>query len=103
MRIDVGVYTPFQVNLTNYDFTGREKVILTIKNFPDTLQPVIIEREYTESKLYEDVITPEESMKLRDKAAYDFDEVLTDGKRYKLCDNIPITLRKGCGQCQMKL
>ena len=101
MRIDIGVYTPFTVDLTNFDFTGRDKVILTIKNYPDGAQPIIAEREYHESKLYGDVITPEESVKLRDGAVYDLDEVTTDGKRYKLCDNRPITLRKACGQCQI--
>lgn len=103
MRIDVGVYTPITVDLSNYKFEGREKVILTIKNFPDYAQPVIAEREYTEAKVYSDAITPEESMKLRNGAVYDLDEITTDGKRYKLCDNKPITLRKACGQCQMKL
>ena len=101
MRIDVGVYTPILVNLTGFDFAGRSKVILTIKNHPDTAQPILVEREYTESKLYNEVITPEESCKLREGAVYDFDEVLTDGTRFKICDNKPITLRKGCGHCQM--
>lgn len=101
MRIDVGVYTPFRVNLTEFDFTGRSKVILTIKNHPDTAVPVIVEREYTEAKAYDDVITPEESIKLRDGAMYDFDEVMEDGRRYKICDNHSVVLRRGCGKCPM--
>jgi hypothetical protein len=101
MTIDVGVYTSFRVDLSEFDFNGRTKVILTIRNRPDEAHPVVAEREYTEAKLYDDVITPEESVKLFKGAVYDFDEVLTDGKRYKICDNKPITLRKGCGRCQM--
>lgn len=102
MRIDVGVYTPIKVDLSEFNFSGRTKVILTIKNHPDVAVPIIAEREFTTAEIYDVLITPEESIKLRDGAMYDFDEVLDDGTRYKLCDNRPITLRKGCGQCQMK-
>lgn len=102
MRIDVGVHTAFRVNLSEFDFNGRDKVVLTIKNYPDGAVPVLIQREYTESKIYDDVITPEESLKLREGAVYDLDEVLTDGKWFKLCDNKIINLRRGCGRCQTK-
>lgn len=103
MRIDIGVYTPVQINLSNFDFTNVEKVILTIKNAPDIGQPIVAEREYLTAKVYDDVITPEESVLIRKGAVYDFDMIMTDGKRYKICDNRTIEIRRGCGHCQMKL
>lgn len=100
ITIDVGVYTALLVDLTEFEFDGVEKVIMTIKNFPETTLPVIVEREYTEAKVYADAITPEESLKLRYGAVYDFNKVLTDGKRYKVGSNGKIELRTGCGQWQ---
>ena len=99
IRIDVGVYTALEIDLTGFDFTGISKVIMTAKNSPVQTSEVLFEREYTEAKVYTEFITPEESKKLVDGAVYDFNKELTDGRRLKIGDNGKIELRRGCGQC----
>jgi lysyl-tRNA synthetase class II len=97
IRIDVGVYTALEIDLSGFDFTGVEKVILTAKNSPVEKSDVLFEREYTEAKVYTEYITPEESMKLVDGAVYDFNKELVNGKRLKMGDNGKIELRRGVG------
>lgn len=97
IRIDVGVCTVLNVNLSNVDFTGIEKIIFTAKNFPTVDSPVIIEREFTEPKKYRVLVKPEESLKLTHTAEFDFNKVLVDGTRHKMDDNGKIVLRKGVG------
>jgi hypothetical protein len=99
IRIDVGVYTALEIDLSGFDFTGVEKLILTAKNSPVATSAVVFEREYTEAKVYTEYITPEESRKLVNGAVYDFNKVLINGTRLKMGDNGKIELRKGCGQC----
>ena len=99
IRIDLGVYTSLSVDLSNYDFNGIEKVILTVKNKPDVNLPAIIEREFTESKLYNVVFTPEESLQVKMGAVYDFTKVLVDGTRHKEGDNGKVILRAAVGDC----
>ena len=98
IRIDVGVHTALEIDLTGFDFTGIKRLILTVKNSPVETSPVLIEREYTEAKVYTEYITPEESKKIVNGAVYDFNKELVDGKRLKMGDNGKIELRKGCGQ-----
>ena len=98
IRIDVGVYTALEIDLTGFDFTGVKKLIMTAKNRPEKAAKVLFEREYTEAKVYTEYITPEESEKIADDAVYDFVKELTDGKRLKMGDNGKIELRRGCGQ-----
>ena len=98
IRIDVGVYTALEIDLTGFDFTGVEKLIMTAKNSPVETSEVLFKREYTEAKVYTEFITPEESKKIVDGAVYDFVKVLVDGKCLKMSDNGKIELRKGCGQ-----
>ena len=97
IRIDVGVYTALEIDLSGFDFTGIEKLIMTVKNSPVETSAVLFEREFAEPKVYTEYITPEESLKLVHGALYDFNKVLVDGKRLKLGDNGKIELRKGCG------
>lgn len=99
IRIDAGVHTALLVDLTEFDFTDVEKVILTIKNSTEVNAPALIEREFTEPKIYNEIITPQESLLLCRTAVYDFNKVLTDGTRYKVGDNGKIDLRDGCGTC----
>jgi hypothetical protein len=98
IRIDVGVYTALEIDLSGFDFTGVKKLILTAKNRPEKNSKVLFEREYTEAKVYTEFITPEESEKIIDNAVYDFVKELNDGKRLKVGDNGKIELRRGCGQ-----
>lgn len=98
IRIDVGVYTALEIDLSGFDFTGVKKLILTAKNRPEKNSKVLFEREYTEAKVYTEFITPEESEKIVDNAVYDFVKELNDGKRLKVGDNGKIELRRGCGQ-----
>lgn len=97
IRIDVGVYTALDIDLSAFDFTGVEKVIFTVKNYPTPQAPEVIEREFTEQGVHEAVITPEESLALKTTAEYDFSAVLADGKRYKVTDNGKVVLRKAVG------
>lgn len=98
IRIDVGVYTALEIDLTGFDFTGVNKLIMTAKNRPEKAMKVLFEREFTEAKVYTEYITPEESEKIVDGAVYDFVMELADGKRLKVGDNGKIELRRGCGQ-----
>lgn len=94
--VDIGVYTSLEVDLSEFDFTGVSKVILTVKNF---LSPLIaLEREFSTPEIHVITITPEESKLLRPDAEYDFDIITTEGKRFKNGDNGKIILRKGCGE-----
>ena len=99
IRIDVGVHTVISVNLADIDFTGIDKVILTVKNFASYKAEVIIEREFTTAEIHEVTIEPEESIKLKENAVYDFDKVLADGTRQKMTDNGRVVLRRGVGDC----
>ena len=98
IRIDVGVYTALEIDLSGFDFTGIKKLIMTAKNRPEKTAKVLFEREYTEAKVYVEYITPEESEKIVDGAVYDFVKELIDGRRFKISDNGKIELRRGCGQ-----
>lgn len=99
IRIDIGICTALDVDLSAVDFTGIQKVVFTVKNYPTPDAPEIIEREFTEAGVHEIVITPEESMALKMTAEYDFCTVLADGKRFKMTDNGKIVLRKAVGDC----
>lgn len=99
IRIDVGVCTLLNINLSDIDFTGAEKIIFTVKNTPKVDAPVIIEREFTEPRIYSIKITPEESLRLKGGAEYDFNKVLADGTRIKITDNGKIIFRKCVGDC----
>lgn len=99
IRIDIGVNTALDVDLSAVDFTGIKEVIFTVKNYPTPEAPEIIERVFTESGVHEVVITPEESLALTITAEYDFTMVTVDGKRFKMTDNGKVTLRKAVGDC----
>lgn len=98
LRIDVGVHTILHVNLTDVDFTDIEKIIFTIKNSDDLKAPVIVEKVFKEPGFYEVIITPSESLKLKEEALFDFNQVLKDGTRYKISNTGKIILRKGVGE-----
>lgn len=99
IRIDVGLCTALDVDLSTVDFTGIKEVVFTIKNYPTPDAPEVIERFFTEPGVHEVVITPEESLLLKATAEYDFCTVLEDGKKFKLTDNGKVILRKAVGDC----
>lgn len=102
IRVDVNVYTPIQVDLADFDFTGVSKLIMTFKNvdsetnYPD--ERVLFTKEFTSPGVYIVDITPIESMLLEDGCVYDFTVVTTDGRGYKNGGNEKITLRRGVGE-----
>lgn len=99
IRIDIGVCTALDIDLSTVDFTAIKAVIFTVKNYPAPNAPEVIERVFTEPGIHEVVITPEESLALKTTAEYDFCTVLEDGKRFKLTDNGKVVLRKAVGDC----
>ena len=99
IRIDVGVHTILNINLSAFDFTGIKEVIFTVKNFTAVDSPVIIERTFTEPGYHEIIITPEESIKLASGAEYDVHQVLNNGTRLKITENGKVILRNSVGDC----
>lgn len=97
IRIDIGVCTALDVDLSFVDFTGIKEVIFTVKNYPAPNAPEIIERRFTTPGVHEVVITPEESLALTITAEYDFSMITADGKRFKMTNNGKVTLRKAVG------
>ena len=67
IRIDVGVDTILDVDLTSVSIGANEKVIFTIKNMPSVKAEPIIEKEFTESKVHKVKITAEESVCVQEK------------------------------------
>ena len=102
MIIDVGLYTTIEVDLSEFDFDGVDRVILTVRNFGAIGKPIVFEKEYKEPKVHYETITPEESRLIEPGAKYDFNIVLTDGNRYAVRDSLgDVKLIRGCGQCQV--
>ena len=99
IRIDIGLCTALDIDLSSVDFTGIEGVIFTIKNYPDPNSPEVIERVFTEPGIHNVVITPEESLMLKTTAEYDFCTILADGRKFKLTDNGKVVVRKAVGDC----
>jgi hypothetical protein len=99
IRIDIGVCTALDIDLSMVDFTGIQEVVFTVKNYPTPEAPEIIERRFTKPGVHEVVITPEESLALTITAEYDFCTVLDNGKKFKITDNGKVTLRKAVGDC----
>ena len=99
IRIDIGLCTSLDVDLSSVDFTGIKGVVFTVKNYPDPDSPEIIERVFTESGTHNVIITPEESLLLKTTAEYDFCILLDDGTRFKMTDNGKVVLRKAVGDC----
>jgi hypothetical protein len=95
--IDVGIDTVLEVNLADVDFSKTKEVVFTIKNTPSPKSEPIVEHRFTEAKLYEVVVTAEQSIQLVGSAQYDFQKISNDGIRTKLTDNGNIELRHSVG------
>lgn len=102
ITIDVGVYTALEIDLTEFDFTGIEKVILAFRNFllKKASGAPLFEREFTEAGVHTVKITAAESLLLKEGARYDFNIVTKDGERYKNGESGNVNLRGSCGVCQ---
>lgn len=96
IRIDVGVYTPLQVDLREFDFTGIQTVRLTMKNKYSV--ETVLQRDFLSASLHDIVITPAESLLLREDAEYDFCIITDGGQEYKNGGNGAVRLRYGCGK-----
>lgn len=96
--IDYGLYTQFSVDLSDFNFNGVEKLVLTVKRYIGANTRTIFVREYTSSDKHIEVITPEES-KLFDggRIRYDFIAFMTSGEVYRASDVGEMRLRKGVG------
>lgn len=66
IRIDVGVYTALDVDLSGFNFTGVKKVVLTVKN--KNSEEVLILREFTAPAVHTVTVTPQESTSLSNGA-----------------------------------
>lgn len=97
IRVDVGVDTLLQVDLSDVDFLGIDSIILTIKNIVTIKAEPIVERRFKEAKIHDVIITAEESSKLQEGAQYDFQKLLLDGTRIKITDNGSVRLRRAVG------
>lgn len=98
INIDVGIDTILQIDLSELNFTGVQEVIFTIKNLVTLAAPPIVERKFTAAKVYDIIITAEESARLQHGAQYDFQKILIDGTRIKLTENGTVNLRKAVGE-----
>jgi hypothetical protein len=97
IRIDVGVDTLLQVDLTGVDFENVSKVIFTVKNYLSINEEPIIEREFTTAEIHSITISAAESVRLAESAEYDFQKVLNGGTRIKISDNGKLELRRSVG------
>lgn len=92
------VYTGLTFYLGNFDFTGIQKVIFTIRNsLKESSEPIII-KEFTESKNHNILITPEETNKIINNAYYDFNEILDDGSRLKILETGRVIKKPSVGR-----
>lgn len=98
LQIQTGVYTPITVDLSEFDFNGIASVLLTLKNGVNSADPAVVQRSFTEKKTYYEVITPAESLRLKNGAVYDAAVIRADGKMYKLCENRAVELERGVSQ-----
>ena len=98
--IDYGLYTRFTVDLSEVDFNGVEKLILTAKRYVNggkELYTVFV-REYITADTYVEVVTPKESELFDGTILYDFIAVMSNGEVYKASEVGKMILRKGVGK-----
>ena len=95
--IDYCLYTPITVDLSEFDFNGVDKLVLTAKKYKGNSLITILVREYTEANTYTEVITPEESKLFSGNVYYDFIAFMTSGEVYRASDVGKMELRKGVG------
>ena len=95
--IDYGLHTPITVNLSEFDFSDVDKLVLTAKKYTGNSLTTIMVREYRETNTYVEVITPEESKLFGGTVYYDFIAFMKSGEVYRASDVGKMILRKGVG------
>lgn len=104
MIVDIGVYTDVAFNISDLDWSGVSSLILTVKNAALPGAPEIIEREfpaaeYSGREIVQVIVTPDESLKLREGAVFDFCKKTEGGLLFKCTDNGAVILNNGVGDC----
>lgn len=95
--IDYGLYTPINIDLSEFNFDDVDKLVLTAKKYISNTLITILVREYTISDNYVEVITPEESKLFDGTVYYDFIAFMKSGEVYRASDVGKMVLRKGVG------
>ena len=95
--IDYGLHTPITIDLSEFDFTGVDKVVLTAKKYVGNSLVTVLVREYMKTNIYTEVITPEESKLFGGTVYYDFIAFMSSGEVYRASDVGEMVLRKGVG------
>ena len=95
--IDYGLHTAVTIDLSEFDFEGVEKVVLTAKKYMGDSLVTILVREYTLPNIYTEIITPEESKLFEGDVYYDFIAFMELGQVYRVSDVGKMMLRKGVG------
>lgn len=95
--IDYGLHTAVTIDLSEFDFTGVDKVVLTAKKYVGNSLVTILVREYTSADTYVEVITPQESKLFGGDVYYDFIAFMGSGQVYRASDVGRMELRKGVG------
>ena len=95
--IDYGLHTAINVDLTEFNFDGVDKVVLTAKKYIGNTLSTILVREYTEAGAYIEIITPDESKMFSGTVYYDFIAFMTSGEVYRASEVGKMVLRKGVG------
>ena len=95
--IDYLLHTPINIDLSDFDFTGVEKIVLTEKKYMNNKKYTVLVKEFTEAKIYTVTVTPEESKRFDGDVRYDFIAFMTNGEVYKVSDVGVMVLREGVG------
>lgn len=95
--VDYLLHTPITIDLSEFDFTGVSKVVLTAKKYMYNKKYTLLVKEFTEPKIYTVTVTPEESKRFDGDVYYDFISFMTNGEVYKASDVGKMVLRKGVG------
>ena len=95
--IDYGLHTAVTIDLSEFDFAGVDKVVLTAKKYIGNSRVTILVREYASADTYVEIITPEESKSFDGNVYYDFIAFMSLGQVYRASDVGKMVLRKGVG------
>lgn len=98
--IDYGLYTPITIDLSEFDFTDVDKVVLTAKTYIGNRLTTILLREYKTAEVHVETITPLESKLFKGDVSYDFIAYMKSGEVYKVSEVGKMVLRKGVGMVE---